>query len=139
MFSRTLETNAINGLLPMALISPVTVLVAPCTTETSSVTATTPMMMPSAVRKERILLSQMARTAILQACGKLHVCRAPLKQVAVGNAHAAPRPLCHLCIVGDQHDGVPCALSRSSICITSPPLLESRLRSARRPGSATGA
>ena len=61
-------------MLTMSMLEPrlsicvVTELVAPCPTDINMITANTPMMMPSIVRKERILLEAMALKAIVTAC-----------------------------------------------------------------------
>ena len=58
------EILTVSRLLPMLLISSVTDVVAPLTSETSTTSEITPIMIPSMVRKDRILLEAMDFHAI---------------------------------------------------------------------------
>ncbi len=84
-------------------------LVVLCAIETSTTTLITPMMMPSIVRNERILLASVERTASRRSL-KTSSCDTRLLQCVVkppvAHVYRALRLPCHLVVVRNQHDGV---------------------------------
>src|SRR5712691_1634236 len=77
----------------------------PCTSETTAMTAATPIITPRTVRIERILLAPMARRAILTF--SKNIGRASLRDdLAVAEVNDALCFPCHVVFVRDHDDGV---------------------------------
>src|SRR5438067_5555258 len=77
----------------------------PCTSETTAMTAATPIITPRTVRTDRILLAPMARRAILTF--SKNIGRSSLRDdLAVAKVNDALRFLGHVVLVRDHDDGI---------------------------------
>ena len=92
-------------LTPISAKLSTTVDMNPSTMLTRMITDATPMMMPSMVRKERILLPNMLRMAILNDCSIVFHISVKI-DLSVVDPHHPLRLHGDGIVVGDHHDGV---------------------------------
>src|SRR5665647_2325036 len=80
----------------------VTVAVAPETMVISAIIEATPMIIPSMVKNDRILLLTIFSNAILRL--SLIIVN-PLTEITINDAHDTAAVFCHIRIMGDHHNG----------------------------------